>query len=128
MEAAEAPGIGFANLNAAFDPETIVVSDYIAPASDLIGEHVWQCVRKRSPNRHLTHFHICLRPPRMGLVADGRAGSRALALSFTLGRSGTLCITGSIGFARTFPLTVRLTKFYTYGNKSRQSAPWASVS
>jgi predicted NBD/HSP70 family sugar kinase len=58
MEAAEALGIGFANLNAAFDPEALVVSDYIASAWDLIGERVWQCVRKRSPNRYLTHFRI----------------------------------------------------------------------
>jgi predicted NBD/HSP70 family sugar kinase len=51
-------GMGFVNLNAAFDPEAIVVGDYLAAGWDLMKDWVWETMRTRTPSRYLGHLRI----------------------------------------------------------------------
>ncbi|MBI4903053.1 MAG: ROK family transcriptional regulator [Acidobacteria bacterium] len=51
-------GMGFLNLNAAFDPEAIVVGDYLASAWDLMKDWVWETMRARTAQQHLSHLRI----------------------------------------------------------------------
>lgn len=71
-------GIGFANLNAAFNPEAIVVGDYLASAWDLMKDWVWDTLRSRAPMRQLRLLRIF--PSRHGADAT-LLGTVALVLS-----------------------------------------------
>ncbi|MCL5742874.1 MAG: ROK family transcriptional regulator [Acidobacteria bacterium] len=71
-------GMGMANLNAAFDPEAIVVGDYLASGWDLMGDWVWEALSSRAPNRYLTRLRIV--PSRHGRDATLK-GALALVLS-----------------------------------------------
>lgn len=57
-ETAAFVGMGFANLNAAFNPEAIVVGDYLASGWDLMKDWVWEALRSRAPHRYLTRLRI----------------------------------------------------------------------
>jgi predicted NBD/HSP70 family sugar kinase len=57
-ETANYLGMGFANLNAAFNPEAIVVGDYLASGWDLMKDWVWEALRSRAPHRYLTRLRI----------------------------------------------------------------------
>lgn len=71
-------GIGFANINAALNPEAIVVGDYLASAWDLMKDWVWDTLRSRAPLRQLRLLRIF--PSRHG--ADSTLlGTVALVLS-----------------------------------------------
>jgi predicted NBD/HSP70 family sugar kinase len=71
-------GIGFANINAVFNPEAIVVGDYLASAWDLMKDWVWNALRSRAPLRQLRLLRIL--PSRHG--ADSTLlGTVALVLS-----------------------------------------------
>ena len=71
-------GLGFANLNAAFNPEAIVVGDYLAAAWDLMKDWVWDAVRLRAPQRQLRLLRIL--PSRHGTDST-ILGTVALVLS-----------------------------------------------
>lgn len=51
-------GMGFANLNAAFNPEAIVVGDYLSTAWDVMGTWVESELRVRGPQRFLTRLRV----------------------------------------------------------------------
>ena len=51
-------GMGFANLNSTFNPEAIVVGDYLASGWDLMKEWVWETLRNRAANRYLSRLRI----------------------------------------------------------------------
>lgn len=71
-------GIGFANINAVFNPEAIVVGDYLASGWDLMKDWVWDALRSRTPLRQLRLLRIL--PSRHG--ADSTLlGTIALVLS-----------------------------------------------
>jgi predicted NBD/HSP70 family sugar kinase len=71
-------GIGFANINAVFNPEAIVVGDYLASGWDLMKDWVWNALRSRAPLRQLRLLRIL--PSRHG--ADSTLlGTVALVLS-----------------------------------------------
>ena len=57
-EVATHVGMGFANLNAAFNPEAIVVGDYLASGWDLMGDWVWATLRLRASQRYLARLRI----------------------------------------------------------------------
>lgn len=57
-DAARYIGIGFSNLNAAFNPEAIVVSDYLAAAWDLMSDWVTDEMRGRGPQRRLSRLRL----------------------------------------------------------------------
>lgn len=71
-------GIGFANLNAAFNPEAIVVGDYLASAWDVMGDWVLSAMRSRGPQRFLSRLRII--PSRHGRDSALK-GAVALVLS-----------------------------------------------
>ncbi len=71
-------GMGFANLNAALNPEAIVVGDWLASGWDLLRDWVWEALRSRAPQRYLTRLRIV--PARHG--ADSMLMG-ALALAFS---------------------------------------------
>jgi predicted NBD/HSP70 family sugar kinase len=77
-ETASYLGMGCANLNAAFNPEAIVVGDYLASAWDLMEDAVWDSLRHRAPNRYLTQLRIT--PSRHGRDS-ALMGALALVLS-----------------------------------------------
>lgn len=71
-------GIGFANINAAFNPEAIVVGGSLASAWDLMKDQVWDTLRTRAPMRQLRLLRLF--PSRHG--ADSTLlGTVALVLS-----------------------------------------------
>lgn len=51
-------GLGFVNLRQAFDPEAIIVGNYLAESWDLIQEIVWGVLRDRIPARYLERLRI----------------------------------------------------------------------
>lgn len=57
-ETARNVGLGFVSLIMAFNPEAIVVGDYLAEAWDLIEGPVWSIVRSRAPAYFLTGLRI----------------------------------------------------------------------
>lgn len=57
-ETARNVGLGFVSLIMAFNPEAIVVGDYLAEAWDLMEEPVWSIVRSRAPAYFLTGLRI----------------------------------------------------------------------
>ncbi|HNY41972.1 MAG TPA: ROK family transcriptional regulator, partial [Bryobacteraceae bacterium] len=57
-ETATYVGMGFANLNATFNPEAIVVSDYLASGWDLMKDWVWGTLRSRAAHRYLSRLRI----------------------------------------------------------------------
>ena len=71
-------GMGLANLNWVFNPEVIVVGDYLASAWDLMGNWVWEALRGHAPHRYLTRLRII--PSRHGRDS---ALKGALALVFS---------------------------------------------
>ena len=76
-EMARCVGIGFANLDAAFNPEAIVISGYLATGWDLVEEWVWEALRSRAPRHRIGNLRII--PARHG--ADSQLmGTVALAL------------------------------------------------
>jgi predicted NBD/HSP70 family sugar kinase len=84
-------GIGVANLNAAFDPEAILVGDYLASAWDLMGPWVLDALRSRAPNRYFSRLRII--PSRHGRDAALK-GALALVLSHFF--AGTVPGNGSV--------------------------------
>ena len=77
-EMARYVGIGFANLDAAFNPEAIVIGGYLASGWDLVEEWVWEALRSRAPGHHIDRLRII--PARHG--ADSTLmGAVALALT-----------------------------------------------
>jgi predicted NBD/HSP70 family sugar kinase len=71
-------GLGFVSLVNAFNPEAIIVSDYIAEAWDMIEDRVWSVLRSRNPANFLTGLRIL----RSRHANDSRlAGAVALVLS-----------------------------------------------
>jgi predicted NBD/HSP70 family sugar kinase len=77
-ETAAFVGMGCANLNAAFNPEAIIVGDYLASAWDLMEDWVWDSIRQWAPNRYLTHLRLI--PSRHGRDS-ALMGALALVLS-----------------------------------------------
>lgn len=77
-ETAEYVGMGFANLNAAFNPEIIVVGDYLASAWDVMGDWVLTAMRSRGPQRFLSRLRVV--PSRHGRDSALK-GAVALVLS-----------------------------------------------
>lgn len=71
-------GMGFANLNAAFNPEAIVVGDCLASGWDLMGDWVLEALRRRAPQRYLTRLRVV--PARHGSNST-LMGALALPLS-----------------------------------------------
>jgi glucokinase len=57
-ETAEHVGIGFVNLRQVFDPEVIIVGNYLADAWDIMGETVWTVMRKRLASRYVDRLRI----------------------------------------------------------------------
>lgn len=51
-------GMGFVNLNAAFDPEAIIVGGYVASGWDLMEDWVWEAMRSRASHRYLAQLRI----------------------------------------------------------------------
>lgn len=84
-ETASYLGMGCANLNAAFNPEAIIVGDYLAAAWDLMEDGVWDSLRLRAPNRYLTQLRIA--PSRHGRDS-ALMGALALVLSTFFTGSG----------------------------------------
>ena len=73
---------GLVNLKVVFDPETIVIGDYLAAGWDLVQDVVWDILHKRLRNLYLGKLRIV--PARHG--ADSTLmGSVALVLSNFLG-------------------------------------------
>jgi predicted NBD/HSP70 family sugar kinase len=54
--------LGFVNLIYAFNPEAIIVGDYLASGWDLIEEDVWAGLRQRLPQRYLSRIRIIPEP------------------------------------------------------------------
>jgi predicted NBD/HSP70 family sugar kinase len=78
METAADLGLGFVSLVMAFNPEAILVGDYLAEAWDMIEETVWSVLRKRVPAYLLAGLRIA--PLRQGADAS-LAGAVAMVLS-----------------------------------------------
>ena len=57
-ETATYVGLGFVNLRQAFDPEEIILGNYLAEAWDLIEVTVWKVLRKRIAGRYLERLRI----------------------------------------------------------------------
>lgn len=51
-------GLGFVNLIFVFNPEAVIVGDFIAEAWDIVEETVWQVVRSRAPQYALAGLRI----------------------------------------------------------------------
>ncbi len=77
-ETAKYVGLGFANLVMAFNPQAIVVGDYIADAWDLLEETVWTVLRSRVPAYYLSGIRIL---PSRHQEDASLAGAVALVLS-----------------------------------------------
>jgi predicted NBD/HSP70 family sugar kinase len=77
-ETAQYVGMGLANLNAAFNPEAIIVDGHLADAWDLMGDWVWETLRHRAPQRYLTNLRIF--PSSLGRDSSFK-GAIALVLS-----------------------------------------------
>lgn len=77
-ETASYLGIGFANLNAAFNPEAIVVGGYLACGWDVMGGWVLDAMRQRGPQRFLSRLRVI--PSRHGRDSALK-GAVALVLS-----------------------------------------------
>ncbi|MCC6292928.1 MAG: ROK family transcriptional regulator [Bryobacterales bacterium] len=84
-EVANYLGTGFANLNAAFNPEAIVVGDYLASAWDVMGDWVLTAMRSRGPQRFLSRLRVI--PSRHGHDSTLK-GAVALVLSRSLAGAG----------------------------------------
>lgn len=80
-------GMGFANLNAAFDPEAIIVGDYLASAWDLMKDWVWAALRSRTSHRYLTRLRII---PSTHGRDSALKGALALVLSDFFGGTGAM--------------------------------------
>jgi predicted NBD/HSP70 family sugar kinase len=78
IETAADLGLGFVSLVMAFNPEAILVGDYLAEAWDMIEETVWSVLRQRVPAYLLAGLRIA--PLRHGADAS-LAGAVALVLS-----------------------------------------------
>jgi len=77
-EAARNLGLGFANVIMAFNPEAIVVGDYLADGWDLMEETVWSVLRSRVPSYFLNVLRVM--PSRHAADAP-LIGATALVLS-----------------------------------------------
>jgi predicted NBD/HSP70 family sugar kinase len=51
-------GLGFVNLRQVFDPEVIIVGNYLAEAWDLIEAIIWKVLRERVTSKSLDHLRI----------------------------------------------------------------------
>jgi predicted NBD/HSP70 family sugar kinase len=51
-------GLGFVNIRQVFDPQAIIVGNYLAEGWDLIGNTVWKVLRARTASRHLDTMRI----------------------------------------------------------------------
>ena len=96
-------GLGFVSLIMAFNPEAIVVGDYLAEAWPLIESTVWSVVRSRVPAYFLTGLRIT---PSRHNADTALAGAVALVLtqffqSFDRGsrttQSGSVSMRTSVG-------------------------------
>jgi predicted NBD/HSP70 family sugar kinase len=58
QETASHVGLGFVNIRQAFDPEEIIVGNYLAEAWDLIEDIVWKVLRERIAPRYLDRLRI----------------------------------------------------------------------
>jgi predicted NBD/HSP70 family sugar kinase len=79
-------GLGFVNLRQVFDPEVIIVGNYLAEAWDLMGDAVWNVLRSRIAQRYLDGLRII--PARHAEDATLR-GAMAVVLSRFFGSAGT---------------------------------------
>jgi len=79
-------GVGCANPNAAFDPEAIVLGDYLASAWDLVQDRIWEILRQQAPHRNLGRLRII--PSRHG-ADSALKGALALVLSHFFTDSGS---------------------------------------
>jgi predicted NBD/HSP70 family sugar kinase len=77
-ETARNVGLGFVSLIMAFNPEAIVLADYLAEAWDLIEEPVWSIVRSRAPAYLLTGLRIT---PSRHIADTALVGAVALVLT-----------------------------------------------
>jgi predicted NBD/HSP70 family sugar kinase len=57
-ETARHVGLGFVNLRQAFDPEVIIVGNYLGAAWDLVGDDVWNVMRSSIAPRYLDSLRI----------------------------------------------------------------------
>jgi predicted NBD/HSP70 family sugar kinase len=78
LETARHVGLGLANLRQAFDPEEIVLGNYLAESWDLISETVWAVLRDRIAPRYLERVRIV---PARHTENSALLGAIALALS-----------------------------------------------
>jgi len=85
-------GLGCANLNAAFNPEAIIVGDYLASAWDLMKDHIWEILRRQAPHRSLSALRIV--PSKHGRDSALK-GALALVLSRFFTEPGPSTATGS---------------------------------
>jgi predicted NBD/HSP70 family sugar kinase len=82
QEAAGHVGLGFVNLRQAFDPEAIIVGNYLAESWDLIEEIVWGVMRDRIAARYLERLRIV---PAKHTADSTLVGSIGFALSSWFG-------------------------------------------
>jgi predicted NBD/HSP70 family sugar kinase len=75
-------GLGFVNLRQAFDPEEIIVGNYLAECWDLIKDIVWGVLRDRIAPRYLEHLRIA---PAQHTEDSTLLGAIGLALSTYFG-------------------------------------------
>jgi predicted NBD/HSP70 family sugar kinase len=75
-------GLGFANLRQAFDPEVIIVGNYLGEAWDLIGNSVWDVLRARIVSRYLDRMRIV---PAQHTEDSALMGAMAIVLSHFFG-------------------------------------------
>lgn len=88
-------GLGIANLIAAYDPEAIILGDYLASAWDLMKDRVWEILRKQAPHRNLRRLRI--QPSRQG-KDSGLKGALALVLSRFLAEPGSVASSMGTGW------------------------------
>ena len=81
-ETATHAGLGFVNLRQAFDPEEIILGNYLAEAWDLIEGTVWKVLRGRIAGRYLERLRIV---PASHTENPTLAGAIGLALSAYFG-------------------------------------------
>lgn len=82
QETAAYAGLGFVNLRQAFDPEEIIVGNYLAEAWDLIESTVWKALRERIDDRYLERLRIL---PARHTKDSALLGAIGLALSAWFG-------------------------------------------
>jgi predicted NBD/HSP70 family sugar kinase len=80
-------GLGFVNLRQVFDPEVIILGNYLAEAWDLIGESVWKVLRSRIAPRYLDTLTI---EPARYTEDSALRGAMAIVLSHFFGSSDSV--------------------------------------